>query len=282
MQREGPTVQWQDSGQTTARAIGTLAVFPPSSVLILLAVLVKEMRKLKPRNRGGESHQGHAASCWQRPGEAQAHPLVQTRPPAAADLTPSEGEEPGGLGRRALRVTSVPHPPSQADSQVGPGCAAAMGRQGAQARRGCRRRPSAEALRRSALRERGSHRRTAARVPGARTLSACRGRGRRPACPVLLGFQCSYPAQERCACPCVRSCLCARVSFTDLLLLPGSVRLSASSKILPDFTIFSWKRSKPRLLVICQRPLPASLPPRPRHYPSLRSASWRWSGSGTS
>lgn len=143
-----------------------------------------------------------------------------------------------GSGQELARVTSVPHPPSQADRQVGPGCAAAIGQQGAQERRGCRRRPSAEALRRSALRERGSHRRTADRVspgPAASPAAADADADRHARC---WGSSAPTPSQEWCACPCVRSCLCARVSFTDLLLLPGSVRLRASSKILPDFTIF--------------------------------------------
>lgn len=142
-----------------------------------------------------------------------------------------------------------------------------MGQQGAQARRGCRRRPSAEALRRSALRSAGPSAELRTACPGACTLSAAEDADadRRAWC---WGSSAPTPAQERGACPCVRSCLCARVS-TDLLLLPGPVRLRASSKMLPDFTIFSWKGSQPRLLVICQRPLPASFTLLPSPPPTV-------------
>lgn len=75
------------------------------------------------------------------------------------------------------------------------------------------------------------------------------------------------PSQEGCACPGVRSCLCARVSFTDLLLLPGSVRLRASSKILPDFTIFFFPLEEEQAQAACnfvsEVPFPSLLPPPP-------------------
>lgn len=70
-----------------------------------------------------------------------------------------------GPGRELAQVTLPPSacPPlsSPGRRQIGPACAAAIGQQGAQKRHGCRRRQSTEAaLRRTALRTRGSHRRT--------------------------------------------------------------------------------------------------------------------------
>lgn len=63
-------------------------------------------------------------------------------------------------GNEQIRVTlPTPHPPGR--WQIGPGCAAAMGQQRAQERHGCSRCLSAEAaLRRTALRARGSHGKT--------------------------------------------------------------------------------------------------------------------------
>lgn len=63
-------------------------------------------------------------------------------------------------GSELMRVT-LPAPRPPGGRQIGPGCAAAMGQQRAQERHGCSRRLSAEAaLRRTALRTRGSHRKT--------------------------------------------------------------------------------------------------------------------------
>lgn len=139
-----------------------------------------------------------------------------------------------------------------------------MGQQGAQERHGCRRRLSAEdALRGTALRTRGSYRGTVYGLcgPGACTLSGFRGCQRTPARPVL-GSQSSYPPL-RSGAP-VR--VCARVSFTDLLLLPGPGSLGATSKILPDFPLCSWKRTKPRApCIVSAPPSPHSTPAPPIH-----------------
>lgn len=73
------------------------------------------------------------------------------------------------------------------------------------------------------------------------------------------------PTQEWCAC--VRSCACAHVPPSDLLLLPGPVRLRAASQILSDFLLLPGRRASPGLLVSAGGPFPLrpprSIPPHP-------------------
>lgn len=155
--------------------------------------------------------------------------------------------------------------PRTGQTAIGPGCASAMGQQGARERHGCRRRLSAEAaLRRTALGTRGSHRGTVDCVALGPAPSLASGDANAdvsvqrwaPGAPTPRSGVVRLSA-------CALVCLCARVSFTDLLLLPGPVRPGATSKILPDFSLFPGRGASPGLLVSSQRLLPPIPPPPP-------------------
>lgn len=181
-----------------------------------------------------------------------------------------------GPGRELTQVTpslltARPAPPGR--RQIGPGCAAAMGQQGAQERHGCRRRLSAEdALRGTALRTRGSYRGTMYGLcgAGACTLSGFRGCQRRPARPVL-GSQCSYPPLRSGAhvSP-SQICYCSR----GLAVSERPPKFSLISPFVPG------RGPSPGLLVLCQRPLPPILLPHPP-FTALVLALGFWLGSRT-
>lgn len=179
-------------------------------------------------------------------------------------------------GSELIRVTlPTPHPPGR--RQIGPGCAAAMEQQRAQERHGCSRRLSAEAaLRRTTLRARGSHRKIVDCVALGPALSPASQDASADLPAQCWGPSAPTPYSEVMrlsvfALVSVRTCL-----LTDLLLFPGPVRLRATSKILPDFPPFSWKRRNPRA------PCTVSAAPSPLFHPrTLLHCAGLWLGSRT-
>lgn len=114
-----------------------------------------------------------------------------------------------------------PHLPRQGRQQTGPGRAAAVGQQRAQKRRGYSRRQSTEAaLRRTALPTRGSHRRTVYCVAQEPAPSLASGDAYADLPAQCRGSGAATPLSRWCACPCVRSCVCAHVSLLPGWLLP--------------------------------------------------------------
>lgn len=173
--KRGLQCRGKDSGQTTARAVRGLWLPAHHCGVDSPVSVVKEMRKLKPRNQLGRgSDQGHAVKQLAGKGEERPKNTLQSRhvPPPQTSSCQAEARKGVGPGRELAQVTpspSNPRPPHTHNTprrwQIGPGRAAAMGQQRAQECHGCRRRRSTEAaLRRTALRARKSHRGTVACV----------------------------------------------------------------------------------------------------------------------